>query len=252
MKVLWPLLVQILLQISIRGSFFTNANEPSENCVKWGSTFHLIQSKNVLKECKLPSGRPICCAAVVNHTFAEGPDAGFFGVSMGEKGVGLSYHPPLTGPTSPTKHAPHSNKALRTVCHIHKRYVSSPWELEQLAVAGRVDRTPNVQPSSKSDSARRRALFDYIQSEQYVSNATRWLRRITAHMRGPEAPAEAEDYEFLSRFEVTRTCAGEKEAETWLEWIEVSNNICSWLDSFYSATDIHSYFSHTPLNYLLY
>ena len=64
----------------------------------------------------------------------------------------------------------------------------------------------------------------YVTSDDYIRNSTIWLERVKYHMSGQgdltqDSPA---DYEYLSRFEFTRTCssiAGE-ETTSWVEWIE--------------------------------
>ena len=64
------------------------------------------------------------------------------------------------------------------------------------------------------------ALIDYITSEASITNATRWLGRVKEHMSSYKVKSgSATDKEYLSRFEVTRTCGG-KVVKKWTEWIE--------------------------------
>ena len=64
------------------------------------------------------------------------------------------------------------------------------------------------------------ALLGYVTSAETTANSTRWLERVRAHMRAPDpVTGTADDYEYLSRFEVTRRCSN-GDTVVWQEWIE--------------------------------
>ena len=177
-------------------------------CVKWGNTFDVsIESGNVMRNCKLPDGRKICCAAVDSNTTT--------------RGVGASY-------------VPHSRTSLavknKQSCTVHKKYVSSPQELREFEEAERIDRIPGDANAYMIES-RFHALMEYVTSDDYIRNSTIWLERVKYHMGsadseggGSREGGNEADREFLSRFEFTRVCsvAGEaaEQVHRWTEWIE--------------------------------
>ena len=142
-------------------------------------------------------------------------------------------------------------------CTITKQYHSSPQELRDLAFAKRIARMGKAsltQPSPLADgtklpqdvhNARLEALLTYVTSDEVTTNSTRWLERVRVHMQHGLAPLpsevlkshgisrpipgssgdelnsehHADDFEFLSRFEVTKICSN-GETRRWNEWIE--------------------------------
>lgn len=169
-------------------------------CVKWGNTFDVsLESANVIRNCKLPDGRQICCAAVSNTTAT--------------RGVGANYVPP----------APVSNDNGKGYCTVTKVYVSSPQELRELVEADRIDSIPGDK-SSYMIEARSHALLKYVTSDEYIRNSTTWLERVRVRMSSPEnLPETPVDREYLSRFEYTRTCSDRTTVDVvtkWTEWIE--------------------------------
>lgn len=189
------LILQLLLFFS--SCYFASADTP---CVKWGNTFDVsIESSNVIRNCNLPDGRKICCAAVSNTTTT--------------RGVGASYVPPK----------PSSSDKGKSVCTVTKVYVSSPQELRELAAADRIDSIPGDK-SLYMIEARSHALLKYVTSDEYIRNSTIWLERVKIRMSSPEnAVGTPEDREFLSRFEFTRTCSDSTTVDVvtkWTEWIE--------------------------------
>lgn len=186
-------------------------------CVKWGNTFDVsLESANVIRNCNLPDGRKICCAAVSNNTAT--------------RGVGASYVPKRSGSIPP------NGPKSRASCTVEKHYVSSPQELRELAEAEKIERIPGDK-SLYMIEARYHALMEYVTSDDYIRNSTLWLDRVKAHMggvgpgEGDEETGNVIDKEFLSRFEFTRTCtstdkggiaAGSASTTVtkWTEWIE--------------------------------
>ena len=183
-------------------------------CVKWGNTFDVsLSSKNVQRPCKLADGRPICCSALQNYSKTD-PFA---------KPVGYNYHP------IPLKKDAISNTAERKEekCSLHKVYVSSAQELRDLSYSKYI----STLSADHTDPKRLDALMKYVVSAETIRNSTKWLERVRVHMADDggllqhyrETGGEVSDYhpddiEFLSRFEVTRTCGSS--IEKWVEWIE--------------------------------
>ena len=133
-------------------------------CAKWGNTFDVsLESSNIIRNCKLPDGRQICCAAVSNNTVT--------------RGVGESYQPPSR---------PNFENAgkLRSTCTVKKVYFSSPQELRELAEADRIDSIPGDK-SLYMIEARSHALLKYVTTDDYIRNSTIWLNRVKHHMSNP-------------------------------------------------------------------
>ncbi|RYH31389.1 hypothetical protein EON65_02675 [archaeon] len=175
-----------------------------QKCVKWGNTFDVsLSSKNLLRPCKLPDGRPICCSAVDASETAS-PFA---------KGVGSNFIPNA----NITKLSGQARRQeLNQICSLTKVYVSSPQELRDLSKAKEISR----QSTDHTDPTRLKTLVDYVYSEEVLRNSSYWLARVKHHMTNPASSENIHphDSEFLSRFEFTRTCG--QQTETWIEWIE--------------------------------
>jgi hypothetical protein len=99
-------------------------------------------------------------------------------------------------------------------CEYTRRYISSPYEISHL------EKINQVNPIT-DEKARRREYLDFI--FQDIPNTVRWLERVKVHMGHSEHvdPTE-EDYQYLSRFEVTKSCKATNkfDFEKWNEWIE--------------------------------
>ena len=195
---------------------FTKTSQ-QQGCAKWGNTFDVsLESNNVRRECTFPDGRPICCAAVVNDT----------SLFIGDKGVGVSYFPSRLQQQQ-QQHFRHAQSAAggsgssKSLCSINKIYISSPQELRDLEKARQIELIPRQDPNEYFTEARLKALLDYVTSDAVTRNSTRWLERVKVHMGAASAPdiITHDDWEFLSRFEYTRTCGSE--VTKWVEWIEV-------------------------------
>jgi hypothetical protein len=191
--------VMLCLVLAALPTFLTAGDTP---CVKWGNTFDVsLESSNVIRNCNLPDGRQICCAAISNSTAT--------------RGVGASY--------VPTQQTAGSTDNGKSYCTVTKVYISSPQELRELAEADRIDSIPGDK-SLYMIEARSHALLSYVTSDEYIRNSTIWLDRVKVHMSSAENIAgTAADREFLSRFEFTRTCSDRATVDVvtkWTEWIE--------------------------------
>ena len=187
--------ILILIVALICAALMAEAQQQSKPCVKWGNTFDVsIDSKNVRRDCKFEDGRSICCAALNG--------------SVETRGVGQSYVSRIA--------VSGEKSGAGTRCTITKKYISSPLELRDIALAHHIDKT------FKADDMEGKLdyLMNYVVSPDVIQNSTRWLSRVQAHMSSENPPAHSsDDDEFLSRFEMTRTC-GDGSRETWNEWIE--------------------------------
>eukprot|EP01038_Epipyxis_sp_PR26KG_P008049 gene8049-10905_t len=177
-----------------------------ENCVKWGNTFEIpLTSVSVRRDCDLPDGRAICCAAIHHN-----------GTS---RGVGINYEP-LIG-TNPTNIKSDQKREQKTKCSIHKEYFSSPLELQDLEYSKYLEKNfgKTVEYNVDNNEKKISALFDYLYSSGYITNSTKWLDRVQQHMSSEQIPSDhQDDWLFLSRFQYTRICG--TEIDRWNEWIE--------------------------------
>jgi hypothetical protein len=203
---IWQQEVQAVSQQGVSTAEPRRLRADGKPCVHWGNTFDVpLNSKNLLRPCSLPDGRPICCAALNN--FAKNDSFA--------KPIGRNFHPPAS--TADIDEAP----IRREKCVIHKVYVSSPQELRDLEKAKQI----STLSADHTAPERLQSLVDYVFSEEMVRNATRWLDRVHDHMTAEEIDDQArhpDDMEFLSRFEFTRTC-GNGVVDRWVEWIEPVN-----------------------------
>ena len=204
------------------------------------------------------ANRKVCCAAhfptqlqaVRNHTYVpkSSLETGRT-ASSSSRGVGWNYEPTASmekrrglslnetdlASAASILHTGKASARASATCTVTKEYISSPQELRELAIAHRISQLGSaslVNPAPLSDgtklpldvhNTRLDALLAYVTSEGSVVNATRWLDRVRAHMQSADPASaslnSADDYEFLSRFEVTRRCSN-GETTTWQEWIE--------------------------------
>jgi hypothetical protein len=182
-------------------------------CVKWGNTFDVsLSSNNVERKCQLPSGKPICCAALEERDPLK--------EDLFSKGIGNNFSPKKL-PSSISSFSTSSStiKGKENTCIIEKKYFSSPQELRDLAKAKEI----SLLSSDHTDERRVKALVDYVISEEIVKNSTIWLDRVKSHMTDDKSMIEKgkeHDLEFLSRFEVSRSCEDSTFNDQWIEWIE--------------------------------
>lgn len=95
-----------------------------------------------------------------------------------------------------------------------KTYIPSPQEIRDYKQAQIID---NMDNSNKE--AKFKALLDYSLSNEMINNSTKWLDRVSIHMKSYDSPEiNQDDIEFLSRFHVIKTCGSE--FTEWDEWIE--------------------------------
>jgi len=219
----------------------------SEPCAKFGGQFDVpLQGTNVVLDCPSVStgaANRVCCAAhfptqlqaVSNGTFVKSRGVGG-AVSSSTRGVGWAYEPkpPAQGEAEgASKAAAGRGKGGAVTCTVTKTYHSSPQELRELAAAERISHlgTASLVNPAPLDSGtklpldvhntRLDALLDFVTLKESVTNATRWLSRVSHHMQSadPQEVGTDDDYELLSRFEVTKTCSS-GETSSWVEWIE--------------------------------
>lgn len=180
----------------------------SPTCIKWGNTFDVpIISKNFARSCQLPDGRPICCEAIHPQSTMD------------------AYSKPIGSNYSPSSRKRSRDEAgsrdLNDICVIAKTYISSPHELRELAAADRI----TALATDHTDPIRMKAVMDFVLSADSITHANRWLERVKHHMNNngtrqsnDDAPHHPYDLEYLSRFEITRTCGSR--VDKWIEWIE--------------------------------
>ena len=199
----------------------TNCATDKKDCVKWGGQFDVpLRSKNVNRDCKLPDGRAVCCAAT--------PD----GNEFSSRGVGYSYDPPY-----PIKREPKG-----TTCTISRTYTSSPQELRELQMSH--DLQTITDPAKRLDM-----LMKYVTSDSMMNNATRWLARVSAHMKSEHGPSSLtkDDYEYLSRWTVSKTCSNGGKTQ-WIEWIEPGRSPTLFIPTFTRhLLTLSFHFTYLPL-----
>ena len=193
---------------------FVSGEQSQQKCVKWGNTFDVpLNSKNVVLDCQKPDGRKVCCSAVEPFGRYQ---------SLNSRGVGIDF-------SLKTAKAIRDNSktiaAQDISCEVTKKYVSSPLELKDIAFSRSIENISD--PDNKFD-----ALLNYVTSEELTVISTRWLNRVSEHMKSAHIPSETrDDREYLSYFLVTRICrrgigAGADangpvvEQSSWKEWIE--------------------------------
>lgn len=178
---------------------------PASGCIKWGNTFDVpLQSKNVARPCSLPDGRAICCSAV-NPSPSD-----YF-----SKPIGNNYNPAVSRRNKEDEN--NLGGKEDEICTIQKTYISSPQELRDLAMADKISTISD----DHTDATRFKTLMEYVLHPETLKNSTKWLSRVSFHMGLDHVSEDLlthDDYEYLSRFEVTRKCGAK--TERWIEWIE--------------------------------
>ncbi len=199
--------ISILDQQSSRGL----AAQSERPCARWGNTFDVpLNSKNLLRPCKLPDGRAVCCSALMNYTKSD----------SFSKPVGWNFHPSNYGAMHERREIieeSNSRVGKNEKCTLEKQYISSPQELRDFAKAMQI----SALSVDYKDPKRFEALINYVFSDEVVTNSTKWLIRVHEHMTSDSTTDHSthkDDWEFLSRFEFTRKCGNS--VEKWIEWIE--------------------------------
>ena len=189
----------------------SSAARDNKECVRWGAQFEVpLRSNNVRKDCVLPDGRPVCCAAVLsNSTYTDD-------TTKSSRGIGYSYTA-VKSPTSSAIDTDTERTKTKLRCNVSKIYISSPQEERDLKVSQQLEKMAS--PEERLD-----ALLKYVVSDEMVNNATKWLSRVAAHMQSERILESTDvDREFLSRFHVSRRCGDSGDLTEWDEWIEPVN-----------------------------
>ncbi len=244
-------------------------------CVKWGAIFDVpLDGKNVLANCWSPSGKRVCCAAMDESKGRRGVGIGYddnlkaayggtgkiFGDKEEVEPVGKRR---LDVEFLDSSHDMHAKSAITGGkgggCEITKEYFSSPHEQRELAEAKRISKIGASETSAEGGGhddgshlptavhdKRLKAVLDYITSEGSIKNATSWLGRVKEHMSSEQVPTgSVTDKEFLSRFEMTKTCEG-KVTKKWTEWIEPMTLTTRHPFSYSTCKKIYQHFGGVP------
>jgi hypothetical protein len=168
----------------------------------WGETHGiLLESKNVPYDCQHNKNR-MCCSVLE-------PRAPSYSIKNRCQGQ-------MNSLNSSSKNTRQRNK--KEACKLHKEYMSSPYELRHILKAKDISSITNT-------DKRRAALVAFITSQDEIDAANIWLRRVKVRMAPGNANVEvtSEDEEYLSKFQITKTCGTGRDSLTnitWYEWIE--------------------------------
>eukprot|EP01038_Epipyxis_sp_PR26KG_P010747 gene10747-14434_t len=102
-------------------------------------------------------------------------------------------------------------------CKLQTEYFSSPYELAHIEKAKVLD-AGELYEQRKAD------FFTFIYSYEEKNKATKWLKRVAAHMVNGLTPnITQDDEEFLSKFVTTKICSDSKTiiSEEWIEPLTV-------------------------------
>ena len=92
-------------------------------------------------------------------------------------------------------------------------------------------------------------LMKYVTSDSMMNNATRWLARVSAHMKSEHGPSSLtkDDYEYLSRWTVSKTCSNGGKTQ-WIEWIEPGRSPTLFIPTFTRhLLTLSFHFTYLPL-----
>ena len=190
-----------------------------------------IISKNVLEDCEM-DGNPVCCALLTNTTAEEARQAMVFTSTPHAIAAGGSSH--HDGQSARHRIGSLALIAGSAQCTIEKVYVPSQYELRHIEQAQKIH---DVNPGDYLAFERLDALVDFLVAD--IEHSNRWLERVRVHMQstgdsnsgssegggggGTKTALHPDDFKYLSRFEVTKTCPGgasDARSFSWLEWIE--------------------------------
>ena len=144
---------------------------------KWGRTFDVsLESRNVLRDCALSDGTPICCAAV-NDSLIE------------TRGVGIDYHFLRNGRSHvQNNHQQARRRILRKYgkvdgrgdahhnCILTKEYFPSPHELLHFRHAHYLNNITEYLPRWDN-------LTEILVSDEMISDSNAWLERVRERMQ---------------------------------------------------------------------
>lgn len=163
----------INIENSIQNSIL-NVENISE--ISWGITFPGVVSNNLNLTCRY-NNYPICCDAL----------------NEDDEGYESNRNSELF-----------ELRTKRTNCSISKVYFASPYEERHLNLSFEIG-------ANDVEYLRRDAYIKYMFSARELNAARIWLQRVKIHAQS-ESPPEitSDDYEYLSRFIVTKTCTMDK------------------------------------------
>jgi hypothetical protein len=190
MMYLYDRILQLCLVISITGNAIATEQQQQQQLqlpesYKRGYMGRSVYSKNIpLGDCVDPSGLATCCTYESKHLIHAGGN-----VSHLDKG--------------------------EVACTVTRIYVPSPYETQQLAQA--IDLCITNKES-------RPTLIEALLNDTEKLKNVMWVDRVKARMRVEQEAAENHvDREYLSYFQITRTCpSGHANvgSSSWKEWIE--------------------------------
>lgn len=267
-------------------------------CVKWGGVFDVpLGGRNLERGCKSPSGTKVCCAAMDSTVSDRGIGNGYGASGVSAKRpvpeeakikdvvdlvdrrrlAQIEFLEDLTQSKSKGESTTSAGGAKVPAgglgnCKLSREYFSSPHEERELQKAkeisligaGEMPSSDEVDTGSKLPmpihDKRLDALLSHILSEDSIKNATIWLDRVKKHMSSEQVPeGHKHDREFLSRFEVTKTCGG-KVSSKWTEWIEpvtvtarhpFSYSTCKKIWQRFAATSVPRTIGRSDVDYVL-
>ena len=166
----------------------------------WGDTYEGAKTKVVQLDCLNQDKKQVCCSAVnQSHTLS--------------RGVGTDYERFIHGTSDHDSSAKHAAGK----CEVKKQYIPSPYELRDFQFAKDLELI-------KDAAVRLDKLLTYVTTDEMIVNSTKWLNRVKIHMQSEVTPTPTpDDFEFLSRFHITKVCkqdAGGEIKTEWDEWIE--------------------------------
>jgi hypothetical protein len=201
--------------------------------IDWGQLFIGPTTSNVIMDCDW-NGHPICCAAVQSKDGKENCKGYLTPQERDVEGRGVGYglthfdhHNRSNSDLSKTTYNIQHPKHLFNCTKI-KKYIPSPYELRHLAKAKEIQLEPDLWK-------RKVLIATFMSSVEEVNASVIWLKRVNIHGQNDLIPIITDDdYEYLSRFEITLQChqphsqhrqhhntvSNKIENETWLEWIE--------------------------------
>ena len=202
-----------IILIAICATLLLSRSRKAKTEVKpiyWGGTFggRTPLSNNVKYDCS-HNGHPTCCALLDDDSSSQASlhnqnstTSSSRSLLKGSKAL-KAFHP-FEKQHEKQQHDKHE------MCTTKKLYIPSPYESAHFAKAEELH-------GIKDEKNRTRALIAYIQEE--IPSSIAWLARVREHMSSEQVPATTEeDLQYLSRFQITRTCKGQ--SKTWVEWIE--------------------------------
>jgi putative hemolysin len=155
-----------------------SAETDPKKCIKWGGQFDVpLRSQNVRKDCALPDGRAVCCAAVFSNISNTEDE-------KSSRGIGYGYE------------APRSNSILvkevgkKIRCDVTKVYISSPQEERDLHKSAELEKI--IDQQQRLDS-----LLKYVTSDEMMANSTKWLARVKIHMNSEVIPRATDEDRYV-------------------------------------------------------